>query len=132
MRGVIALLTVCALGTLAFWIAFFAGGDAMHSSESASYLAFEHAFPVADAWMAGASAVAAIGLARRRAWAIPAGIAAGSALIFLGLLDVTFDVEQGLYSPMSAAVASEIAINVFCLVVGPWLIVWFWRRRGEL
>jgi hypothetical protein len=80
--------------------------------------------------MASASAAAAIGLLRRRSWAVPAGIAAGSATIFLGLMDVTFDVEQGLYSPMSAAVVSEIAINVFCLVAGPSLIVWFWRRRA--
>ena len=131
-RAVVALLALTAVGTTAYWVAFFAAGPALHSSETDVYVAFEHAFLAADAWMAGAAALAAVGILRRRAWAVPAGIAAGSALVFLGLLDVLFDLEQGLYRTRSAATAVEVVINVYCLTVGPFCLVYFWRYREEL
>src|SRR5262250_1045131 len=111
--AVTGLLALCAIGTAAYWAAFFAAGEALHSSESDVYLAFERAFPAADAWMAGAAAAAALALRHRRPWGVPAGIAAGSALVFLGLLDVLFNVEQGLYGTPSAAMAVEVVINLF-------------------
>ena len=127
--AVIALLVVTVAGTAAYWIAFFAAGETLHASETDAYLAFEHAFPAADAWMAACAAAAAIGLASRRPWAVPAGIAAGSALVFLGLLDVLFNLEHGLYRVRSAAMAAEAVINAFCLGSGPFLLWYFWRYR---
>ncbi|HUE29818.1 MAG TPA: hypothetical protein VMR79_03035 [Verrucomicrobiae bacterium] len=129
---VAALLAVTAAGTAAYWIAFFAAGNALHSSETDGYVAFEHAFPAADTWMASAAITAAIGLVRRRPWAVLAGVATGSALIFLGLLDVLFNLEQGLYARPSAAMAVEAVINLFCLTAGPFLVVYFWRQRDRL
>jgi hypothetical protein len=131
-RAVTALLVVTAAGTAAYWIGFFAGGSALHSSETDVYLAYERAFPAADAWLALAAVASAVGLVRRRAWAALAGIATGSALVYLGLLDVLFDLEQGVYATRSGATAVEAVINVYCLAVGPSLIVWFWRSRDRL
>ena len=131
-RTVTALLVVTAAGTLAYWAAFFAAGGTLHSSETDAYLAFERAFPAADAWMATAALSGASALARRRPWAVLAGIATGSALIFIGLLDVLFNVEQGLYRVASGAMAVEAVINVFCLVVGPFFLFYFWRYRERL
>ena len=82
--------------------------------------------------MASAAIAAAIGLVRRRPWAVLAGIAAGSALVFLGLLDVLFNLEQGLYARPSVAVAVETLINFFCLAVGPFCLMYFWRHRDRL
>jgi hypothetical protein len=131
-RVVAILLVVTAAGTAAYWIGFFAAGDTLHSSTTDAYLAFERAFPCADAWMATWAFVAAVGLARRRPWAVLAGIATGSALVFLGLMDVTFNVEHGLYGTRSGAMAAETLINAFCLSVGPFCFWWFWRYRGAL
>jgi hypothetical protein len=131
-RAVIALLLVTALGTTAYWVGFFWGGSALHAAEDPVYYGFERAFPAADAWMALAAAVAAVGLRRRRRWAVPWGIAAGSALVFLGLMDVLFDLEHGVYARPSGAMAVEVVINVFCLSVGPFLMLWFWRGRDRL
>ena len=130
--AVAALLAVTAAGTAAYWIAFFTAGNALHSSETDAYAAFEHAFPAADTWMASAAVAAAIGLVRRRPWAVLAGIAAGSALVFLGLLDVLFNLEQGLYARPSVAMAVETLINFFCLAVGPFCLMYFWRHRDRL
>src|SRR5207253_10073430 len=131
-RAVAARLAVTAAGTAAYWIAFFAAGNALHSSETDAYVAVEHAFPAADTWMASAAIFAAIGLVRRRPWAVLAGIAAGSALVFLGLLDMLFNLEQGLYARPSVAMAVEAVINLFCLAVGPFCLVYFWRHRDRL
>ena len=130
--AVATVMVLTALGTAAFWIGFFAGGEALHSSTTDVYRGFEHAFPVADAWMAAWALAAGVGLALRRPWAALAGIAAGSSLVFLGLIDTTFDVEQGLYGTRSAAMAVETFINVFCLTVGPLAVWWFWRYRAAL
>jgi len=129
--AVTALLVVTAAGTAAYWVAFFTAGGALHSSETDVYLAYERAFPAADAWLALAAIAAAVGLVRGRAWAPVAGIATGSALVYLGLLDVLFDVEQGLYATRSGAMAAEAVINAWCLAVGPFLLVWFWRYRDR-
>jgi len=131
-RAVTVLLVVTAVGTVAYWIGFFAAAGTLHSSETDAYLAFERAFPAADAWMATAALSAAVGIARRRPWAARAGIATGSALVFLGLLDVLFNVEQGLYAAASGAMAVETIINVFCLAAGPFFLVYFWRYRDRL
>jgi hypothetical protein len=130
--AVAALLALTTAGTAAYWIAFFAAGNALHASETDVYAAYEHAFPAADAWMASAAAAAAVGLVRRRPWTLLAGIAAGSALVFLGLLDTLFDLEQGLYARPSPAMAVETVINVFCLTVGPFFLAYFWRHRALL
>jgi len=131
-RAVAALLATTAAGTVAYWIGFFGAGSALHADERDVYVAFERAFPAADLWMAACAAAAATGLVRRRPWAVAAGIAAGSALVFLGLLDVLFDVEQGLYARRSGAMAVETVINVFCLTVGPLVSAWCWRYRRAL
>ncbi|HLY39142.1 MAG TPA: hypothetical protein VKU61_13950 [Candidatus Binatia bacterium] len=130
--AVAMLMLVTALGTAAFWFGFFAGGEALHSSASDAYRAFEHAFPAADGWMAAWALAAGVGLLMRRRWAVLAGVVAGSALVFLGLIDTTFDVEQGMYAQRSAAMAVEAVINVFCLTVGPFAVGWFWRYRDAL
>jgi len=130
--AVSVILVTTALGTTAFWIGFFWGGTALHSADDPVYSAFERAFPAADAWMAFAAAAAALGLARRRSWAVPFGIAAGSALVFLGLMDVLFDLQHRIYTRPSGAMVVEVMINVFCLTVGPFLMVWFWHHRDRL
>jgi len=129
---VVAWLLFSVVGTVAYWVAFFAAGNALHGAEGDVYLGFERAFPAADAWMAASALAAAVGLLRHRPWSVPTGIAAGSAAVFLGLLDVSFNLEQGLYARGTGAMAVEIAINVLSLSTGPLLILWFWRARHAL
>lgn len=50
-------------------------------------------------------------------------------MIFLGLMDVTFNVNQGIYALGGIETAIEVIINLFCLVVGPLIILFLWRER---
>ena len=120
-----------ALGTIAYWVAYFDFG-AVQTSSDPGYVAFENAFPLADAYLAAAYLVAAHLLVRGRAAAVPVGIAAGSAMVFLGLMDSLYNLEHAQYAARTPEMAIETAINVVCLVFGPWTMVRLWRARRRL
>jgi uncharacterized membrane protein (DUF2068 family) len=124
-------LAIVAVLTTLYWVDFFTSGG-VHVREDAAYLAFEKAFPLADAWMAACSLLGAIGLWRRRAWGLLFGLLAGSAQIFLACMDVLFNVNEGNYAIASGAMAIEVLINVGLLVGAPLLIAFLWRRRTAL
>jgi len=126
-----ALMLVVALGTVAYWTAYFVAG-AVQTSADPAYLAFENAFPLADGYMAACWVVAAMLLIRGRITAVPVGIAAGSAMVFLGLMDTLFNLEHGKYADMTAEMAVETAINGVCLGFGPVTMARLWRARRRL
>jgi UDP-N-acetylmuramyl pentapeptide phosphotransferase/UDP-N-acetylglucosamine-1-phosphate transferase len=126
-----ALMLLAALGTAAYWTAWFTTG-AVQTADDAAYVAFENAFPLADGYMAVCWVVAAVLLLRARATAVPVGIAAGSAMVFLGLMDTLFNLEHRKYAAMTPEMAVETAINVGCLTFGPATMVRLWRARGRL
>ena len=126
-----ALMLLAALGTVAYWTAWFTTGT-VRTADDAAYVAFENAFPLADGYMTLCYVVAAVHLLRGRASAVPVGIAAGSAMVFLGLMDTLFNLEHGKYADPSAPMAVETAINVVCLAFGPWSMVRLWRARERL
>ncbi len=131
LRVAIAYLVVAGIGTTAYWIVFFTSG-AVQVTSDAGYLAFERAFPLADGWMAACALVAALGLARGRPWGLLFGLLAGSSIVFLGCMDVLYNLNEGTYSVGSAAMWAEVAINAFCLLGAPWLILHLWRHRRLL
>jgi len=128
---VIGVLWATGVGTILYWIAFFSTGE-VRANAAPCYLAFEHAFPAADGWMAIACLAAAEGLRRNREWALLWGIAAGSAVVFLGCMDVLYDLENDMYAAMTPAEIGEAVINAWCVLVGPALLAYFWRERGRL
>jgi hypothetical protein len=127
----IAYLAVAAVGTTAYWIVFFTPG-AVQVQRDAAYLAFEKAFPLADGWMAACAALAAVGLWRGRPWGLLFGLLAASSLVFLGCMDVLWNLNSGSYAIGSNAMKAEIVINVFCLAGGSLLILYLWRHRSSL
>ena len=115
----------------AYWADFFTGGH-VRSDSSPVYLEFERAFPVADGYMAGCLVASAVLLRRGHAAAVPSGLAAGSAMVFVGLMDVLFNLEHGMYRQRTSQMAVESLINAACLTFGPYTMVRLWRARGRL
>jgi hypothetical protein len=124
-----ALLILTALVTVAYWVSYFTGGD-VRVVDARWYTAFESSFPVADAWLAATAFIAGIGLWRGRAWGARYGLLAGSALLYLAAMDITFDIENGLYGRVahSPPMQFELLINVWSLVLGIVTIVVSWKR----
>jgi hypothetical protein len=131
LSAVIAGLWIVTALNLVYWISFFDGG-AVQSSQDPVYLGFESAFPAADGWIGLASIVCAEGLRRRRAWAVLYGIAAGSAFIYLGLIDTLYNLEHSMYGQMTLEMLAETVINLSCFTLGPLLMGYVWRHRRWL
>lgn len=133
-RFILGVLIFGLLATLAYWVIWFGiDREILASAHTDSYYAFENSFPVADAWMVACGVAAGVALIRRRASSLLWSIAAGATSVYLGLLDVLFDLENGIYrSSDTGGVAVEIAINVLTLTFGAVIMIWAWRARREL
>lgn len=123
-----AILIITALTTVAYWVNYFTGGD-VRVVDARWYSAFEDAFPVSDGWMALTAFLAGIGLWRGQPSGARFGLLAGSALLFLAGMDITFNVENGLYAQLatSDAMKFELVINVWTLVLGAGVIAVCWK-----
>ena len=123
-RALALLLIIGALVTAFYWWSYFTGGDVMVLHER-WYTAFESSFPVADGWMALCMLAAGVGLWRGDAWGARAGLLAGSALIYLAAMDITFDVENGMYAMAATndAMKFEVFINVTTVLLGVWTLL---------
>jgi hypothetical protein len=112
-------LLLTALVTPLYWVVFFTLDDARLSGAD-WYLRFEQAFPAADGWMAVCCALGGVGLLRRSAWGPFFSLLAAGALVFLGLLDLSFEVQNGLWTfpGRSGAEMAAAAIDVWTLALG--------------
>jgi len=124
-----ALLLLGAAVTIAYWINYVVAGDVCVVPDL-WYSAFEDAFPIADGWMGLCMIAAGIGFWRGNRSAPLFGLMAGSALIYLAAIDITFNVERGLYRllPASGAMVTEAVINVASLALGITTVTLCWRR----
>jgi len=128
--GVCLILT--AMVTVAYWADYFTSAE-VAVVPARWYTAFESSFPVADAWMALTSLMAGIAFWRGSASAGRFGLLAGSALIYLAAMDITFNLENRIYplARASNAMRFEMLINGWSLVFGMVVIAASWRRaRG--
>ena len=128
MKVLASLLLLGAIITVAYWLNYFIAGDVRVLPDT-WYTYFEYAFPVADLWMALCMAAAGIGLWRGTRAGALFGLMAGSALIYLTAMDITFNVEHGLYALLttSGPMMTEAWINASSLILGIWTLAFSWR-----
>jgi hypothetical protein len=120
-----------AAGMVSFWIAFFTTDlisiDDPHLKEI--YLAFESAFPVPDAYLSIVLTIGGIGLLRKRSYGNFFSLMGGASLIFLGLLDISFNIQHGIYLTGVAEGIMNILINLLCFGGGIFLVLIIWKKR---
>ena len=115
----------------AYWADFFTRGDVRTSADPA-YVDFQKAFLLADAFLVATGLLSSHYLSQGRPEAVPTGIAAGSALTFLGLMDLAYDLQQGKFDDRTPEMAIEAAIVTISLTLGPHTMVRMWRARHRL
>lgn len=128
---IIGILLFTFLAPVIYWIMFFFA-DSVQVRTDEVYLAFERSFPLADAWMAICGLLGAIGLWRGRGWGFLFGLLAASSAVFLGLMDVLFNLNEGIYSIPGSETMIEVMLNVLTLSLGPVTIVYLWKNRFTL
>jgi hypothetical protein len=123
------LLIGTAVGVIYYWADFHIRGG-VHVVEEDWYIKFEKAFPPADLWMAACALIGAVGLLTGQAFGIIFALLAASSLVFLSLMDITFNIQNNLYSLVatSSQMKFEVVINLWTLVLGIGLIIYVWPK----
>ena len=68
-------------------------------------------------WTALAAGLGAVGIGRRRRWGLFMAIAAASAALYIGLLDITFDVRNDVYQMPWPDLIPELFANAVCTLL---------------
>jgi hypothetical protein len=130
-RIVILLVSAAAL-ILAYWILWYTARGVIASDNTDVYVAFENAFPAADAWLVVCLIGAAVTLVRRRPTALFWLLAGGGAGLYLFAMDSLYDVEHQVWWTSGSGGCIELAINLLTLGMGVGLLRWAWHHRGAL
>jgi len=93
------------------------------------YVNFEQAFILADGWLALFAVIGVFGLWKMRSWGFLFMLLAGSSAIYLGLMDLTYDLQHQMFVPLTGEAAIELAIVLTLLILGPAIIMILWSRR---
>ncbi len=117
IRAIALLEIITAAGLALFWIAFFTVGLAPENAPPC-YMAYERSFPLPDGILACVMAWAGVSLIRRRGPARALTHASAGALIFLGVLDFSFNIQNGIYALSSLDLALNAFINLWCVGFG--------------
>lgn len=125
---------VLVVGIVLFWVAFFTA-DEVHINDprlKEKYLAFESAFPIPDAYLSIVLVIGSIGLWRKKSYGRLFSLIGGASLIFLGLLDISFNTQHGIYRLGLEEAALNLFVNLMCLGVGVFLVLTVWKYREDL
>ena len=125
------MLIITVIVTIYYWVDFFLRKGVQVTQED-WYLKFEKAFPVADMWMVICALFGAIGLLTEQDFGIFFTILAASSMIFLALIDITFNIENKLYHLIGTSneMKLELVANIGFLSVGIILIIYLWTRMA--
>jgi hypothetical protein len=118
--SVLGILT--GLGIALFWIGFFTVGLTPVNPPTC-YLKFEHSFPLPDSLLATVLIVGGIQALRRNAVGPMLLSAGGAALVFLGLLDASFNWQNGMYRISLQDGLLNGIMNLWCVGFGAVLAV---------
>jgi len=113
--AILELLT--AVGLILFWILFFTVGMAPKNPPP-GYLTYEHSFPVPDGLLSILLLVAGIMLLLNNPLGVNLSLIAAGALLFLGVLDISFNLQNGVYKISTGDLISNAFINLWCVGFG--------------
>ena len=130
-RTVVVMLVVAIALDAAYWTVWFARRDWIASEHTQAYYDFENAFPLADLWLGVACVLALVTLVRRRPSALLWLIAVGAAGLYLGSMDLLYDLENGIFAKGGGG-AFEAVIVLVTWIFSITVLRFAWTRRTEL
>ncbi len=113
--AVLELLT--GVGLILFWIGFFTIGLAPKNPPQ-GYMEYEHSFPLPDGLLAILMLVAGTLLLLNNPWGSHLSLVAAGALVFLGVLDFSFNIQNGVYKISKGDLILNAFLNVWCVGFG--------------
>lgn len=117
---------ILGLGIIGFWIYFFLVEN-KDPEKTEVYLKHEKSFPLPDlGWIVPCLFIAAIGLLTEQNFGIYFTIAAGSGMMFLGLIDLAFDLQHGLFKTKDMEAYFNITIVSITLIFAVIFLIYGW------
>jgi hypothetical protein len=129
--GIFAVIAI-----VAYWITWFAAPQAIQSRtpdapDYSIYVNFEQAFPMADGYVAIATLIGVIGLWQMAPGGFLSMMLVGGGALFLGLMDLLYDLEHQMFVPLTAESLIELIIVIVTLSLGPIMTSLLWKHRKE-
>ncbi|MFA5398880.1 MAG: hypothetical protein WC169_06875 [Dehalococcoidia bacterium] len=116
-RLIASLEIVTGVGLILFWLAFFTVGLAPEKAPPC-YYAYENSFPLPDGILAVLLLVAGMLLMKSNPAGRALSLIGAGALIFLGLLDFSFNLQNGIYLTSVVDLVLNALINLWCVGFG--------------
>lgn len=129
MKTIAILQIATGAGLILFWLGFFTIGLAPEETPEC-YFAYEHAFPLPDLLLALLLLASGILLLKKHSLGRVLALVAAGALIFLGLLDFSFNIQNGIYTSSVMDLILNAFINIWCVAFGL-AIVWRFRYLAK-
>lgn len=125
----IAALEIATAGGFSlFWLAFFTVGLAP-VPEPPCYFAYEHSFPLPDGMLAIMLLVSGILLMLNKPWGGKLSLVAAGAMLFLGLVDFSFNIQNGIYQASTVDLVLNAFLNIWCVGFGTAIILIMGRKQ---
>ena len=121
--GVLEILT--GLGVIAFWVLFYTTEWMAPKNPPPGYLSHERAFVWPDSLMAVTLVAAGILLFLKISLGHSLSLACSGALLFLGVIDLAYNFQNGLFRGRLAEVVPGLAINLWVAGLGLFLLFRF-------
>jgi hypothetical protein len=132
MRRVVVIMLVVAIALdAAYWSIWFTQRDWIASEHTQAYYDFENAFPLADLWLGLACLLALVTLVLRHPMALLWLVATGAAGLYLGSMDLLYDLEHDIFAQGGGG-AFEAVIVAVTWVFSITVLHFAWTRRVEL
>ena len=116
-RLIASLQIITAVGLALFWVAFFTVGMTP-LNPPACYFVYEHALPLPSGLLALLLLAAGIMLMKNSSLALKLSLVAAGGLIFLGLLDFSFNLQNGIYMASSVDLVLSALLDLWCTGLG--------------
>jgi energy-coupling factor transporter transmembrane protein EcfT len=123
-RTIAVLQTITAMGFILFWIGVFTIGLAPENPPKC-YFVFEHSFPLPDVVLAVALFISAIFVLRKNPLGRVLSLISAGALVFLGLLDFSFNYQNGVCCISTLDFIMNACINACYVAFGLSIILHF-------
>lgn len=117
LRTIAILELLTGVGLILFWIGFFTIGLAPKNPPK-GYMEYEHSFPLPDGLLAILLLAAGTLLLLNNPLGSHLSLIAAGALVFLGVLDFSFNIQNGIYKLSKSDLILNAFLNIWCVGFG--------------
>jgi len=117
LRTIAILELLTGAGLILFWIGFFTIGLAPKNPPR-GYMEYEHSFPLPDGLLSILLLAAGILLLLNNTLGSHLSLIAAGALVFLGVLDFSFNIQNGVYKLSKSDMILNAFLNIWCVGFG--------------